>query len=31
LGVMQCNNVLLRSSTFTNESIIGCLDNIEHK
>ena len=27
----QCNNVLLRSSTFTNESSIGSLDIIDYK
>ena len=29
-GVTQCNIFLLRSSIFTNESSIGCLDTIEH-
>ena len=30
LGVTLCNNVLLISLMFTNESSIGCSDNIEH-
>ena len=30
-GVAQCNNSLLKSSIFTNESSIGCSTIIEHK
>jgi hypothetical protein len=30
-GVMQCNNVLLMSSIFTSESLIGCVDFKKHK
>ena len=30
-GVTQCNNVLLKSLIFTNESWIGCSDIVKHK
>jgi hypothetical protein len=29
-GVTQCNNVLLMSSIFINESSIGCSNNIKY-